>query len=326
MMKVVIADDFSPDGVAELKKVADVTYIPKAINKDFENEMAKVMPEILIVRSKKVTKEVVDADPNLKGVIRAGAGFDTIDVAYCSSKGITVSNCPGKNNIAVAELTMGLIISLDRRIPENVHLLKQGKWNKAAYADCAGLYGRTLDLIGTGFVGGEVAKRALAFGMKVIAYDIFISKEDMAKNNIEKVDSLEDLAKKADIISLHVPKVKETEGMINKKYMAQMKKDVLIVNTARGELVVEADIIERLNAEKGFYYACDVICNEPAFKAGDFKSALAMHPKVYATHHIGASTKQAEEAIGVEAVRMVNKYIKEKVMDNIVNKKDLKMA
>jgi D-3-phosphoglycerate dehydrogenase len=323
-MKIVIADLFSPEGVEELKKMGEVTYIPKKVGKEFEQEMATVQPEILIVRSKKVTKDVINADPKLVAVIRAGAGYDTIDVAYCSSKGITVSNCPGKNNIAVAELAMGLILSLDRRIPENVQLLKEGKWNKEAYAECSGLFGRTLGLIGTGFVGSEVAKRAIAFGMKVIAYDIFISKEDMEKKGMVKVDVLEDLIKKADVISMHVPLLKETAGMINAKFMSMMKDDAVIINTARGELAVEADVIARLNAKPLFYYGCDVICNEPSFKKGEFKSELAMHSKCYATHHIGASTKQAEEAIGIEAVRMVKKYSETKVMDNVVNAKDIK--
>ena len=320
-IKVAIADTFSQNGLSELIKLANVCYIPKLTGVSLEKEITLFNPQILIVRSKKLNKDLINSSTTLSAVIRAGVGYDTIDIEHCCKKGITVSNCPGKNSIAVAELTMGLILALDRRIAENDHLIKIGKWNKASYANCIGLYGRTLGLIGTGNIGKEVAKRALSFGMKVAAFDKYSSPEGM--QGIYVMKSLEELIRQSDIISLHIPKTKETNQIINRDTLAKMRADAVLVNTARGELVNEEDILERLSSVKGFYYGCDVIMNEPAKKECEFKSKIAMHEKVCCTHHIGASTLQAEEAIGMEAVRMVRKYIDEGIMDNIVNKKKL---
>lgn len=319
-MKIVVADLFSPDGIKEMKGMGhEVIYEPKVVNEAFVKLMAETKPVVLVVRSKKVTKEVIDADPKLEMVIRAGAGYDTIDVDYCSKKGIYVSNCPGKNNVAVAELAMGLIIAVDRRIAENDKYLKEGKWEKGLYAECNGLKGRTLGLLGVGFVGKEVCKRALAFDMKVIAVDPFVSAADMAAYGATKVADAKELAKHADIISIHVPAIKDTIGMINKDFLALVKPECVIVNTSRGTIVVEEDLIEKLEKEKGFWYAADVFNKEPAEKKAAFDNKLAKHPKVVGTHHIGASTKEAETAIGIEAVRMVKEYGSVKKVLNCVN-------
>lgn len=319
-MKILVADLFSPEGIEEMKKMGhEVFYEPKVVGADFVKKIAEILPVVLVVRSKKVTKEVIDADPKLEFVIRAGAGYDTIDVEYCSKKGIYVSNCPGKNNIAVAELAMGLIISIDRRIPENVQLLKEGKWEKGMFAECIGLKGRTLGLLGIGFVGKEVCKRCLAFDMKVLAFDPFLSKEQVESMGAIKAEKMEEIAKEADIISLHVPANKDTKGMINKEFLKLLKPEAVLINTARGELVVENDVIERLDAVKGFWYGTDVLQGEPAEKKAAFDSKLGKHPKCIGTHHIGASTRQAETAIGIEAVRMVKEYGTSKKVENCVN-------
>eukprot|EP00826_Nyctotherus_ovalis_P011944 TRINITY_DN13113_c0_g1_i5.p1 TRINITY_DN13113_c0_g1~~TRINITY_DN13113_c0_g1_i5.p1 ORF type:complete len:336 (-),score=122.17 TRINITY_DN13113_c0_g1_i5:62-1069(-) len=252
-------------------------------------------------------------------VIRAGAGFDTIDVSHCSKKGIYVCNCPGKNSVAVAELTVGLMIAIDRRIAEGNQLLKEGKWAKAAFADCLGLKGRTIGLLGIGNVGKEVAKRCLAFDMKVLAWDVFLTKETIEGMGATKVETVEELAKESDILSIHVPAVKETIGMINKKFLSLLKPEAVIINAARGNLVVEEDVIEHLDKVKGFWYGADVFQNEPAKKEAPFDNKLAKHPKVVGSHHVGASTKEAETAIGIEAVRMVKEYGAVKKVNNCVN-------
>lgn len=319
-MKIVVADLFSPKGLEEMKAMGhQVVYDAKAIDAAFVELMRKELPTVLVVRSKKVTKEVIDADPKLEMVIRAGAGYDTIDVDHCSKKGIYVCNCPGKNNVAVAELAIGLMVALDRRIPENVQLLKEGKWEKGMFAECLGLKGRCVGLLGIGAVGREVCKRCLAFDMTVIAYDPFLPAEAFTAMGATKVDTVQEIAAKADIISLHAPATKDTLKMINKSFLALMKPDAVILNTARGDLVVEEDILAHLDACKGFYYACDVLMGEPAAKKAAFDSKLAKHPKVFATHHIGASTIQAETAIGIEAVRMVKEYGSTKTVCNCVN-------
>lgn len=319
-MKIVVADAFSPNGLEEMKAMGhQVTYEPKVVGDDFVKLMGDIKPVVLIVRSKKVTKEAIDADPKLEMVIRAGAGFDTIDVAHCSRKGIYVCNCPGKNSVAVAELTMGFITAIDRRIPEGDKLLKEGKWAKAAFADCIGLKGRTIGLLGIGNIGKEVAKRCLAFDMKVLAWDVFLTKETIESMGATKVETVEELAKGSDILSIHVPAVKETIGIINKKFLSLLKPNAVIINAARGNLVVEEDVIEHLDKVKGFWYGADVFLNEPAKKEAPFDCKLAKHPKVVASHHVGASTLEAETAIGIEAVRMVKEYGATKKVNNCVN-------
>ena len=285
----------------------------------FVKLMGEIKPIVLIVRSKKVTKEVIDADPKLEMVIRAGAGFDTIDVNHCSQKGIYVCNCPGKNSIAVAELTMGLMIAIDRRLAEGNQLLKEGKWAKAMFANCIGLTGRTIGLLGIGCVGKEVAKRCLAFDMKVLAWDVFLSKEVIEAMGATKVETAEELAKQSDIISVHVPAVKETIGIVNKAFLSNLKPDAVIINAARGNLVVEEDLLDRLDNVKDFWYGADVFSGEPAAKEAAYDNKLAKHPKVVGSHHIGASTKEAETAIGIEAVRMVKEYGSIKKVNNCVN-------
>ena len=319
-MKVFIADLFSEEGVKEIKAMGcEVMYDAKVVGDKFKEAVAGFKHNILIVRSKKVPADVIDAFPGLEYIIRAGAGFDTIDVKHASKKGVYVSNCPGKNNIAVAELAIGLLICIDRRICENDRYMKEGKFEKGLYANCNGLKGRTLGLLGVGFVGREVAKRALAFDIKVLGVDPFICKEDMEAMGVTKCDSLEECAKQSDIISLHLPKLPETEKMINAKFLSLIKPSAVIINTARADLVVEEDILERLEKNPEFYYACDVLMGEPAEKKAAFDSKLGKHPKCIATHHIGASTKQAEDAIGKEAVRMVGEYKKTKLICNCVN-------
>jgi D-3-phosphoglycerate dehydrogenase len=214
---------------------------------------------------------------------------------------------------------MGLMISVDRRIPENVQLLKEGKWEKGMFAECNGLKGRIVGLLGIGFVGKEVCKRSLAFDMKVIAYDPYLPKEKVEEMGAVKIDSWQELVKTADVISVHVPSTPETKKMINKDFLAMMKPDAILLNTARGDLVVEEDLIARLNAVSGFWYGTDVPQGEPAEKKAAFDCKIAKHPKCIVTHHIGASTKQAETAIGIEAVRMVKVYGESKKVENCVN-------
>lgn len=319
-MKILVADLFSPDGIAEMKKMGhEVTYEPKVVGADFVKTIGSVQPTVLVVRSKKVTKEVIDANPKLEMVIRAGAGYDTIDVEYCSHKGIYVCNCPGKNSVAVAELAMGIMIAIDRRIAENNQLLKEGKWEKGMFADCIGLKGRTVGLLGIGNIGKEVCKRCTAFGMKVIAWDAFLSAEEITAMGATKIETAQEIAKQADIISIHVPAVKETIKMVNKEFLALLKPQAVLINTARANLVVEEDILAHLDSVKGFWYGSDVFSAEPAEKKAAYDNKLAKHPKVVGTHHIGASTIEAETAIGIEAVRMVKEYGAMKKVNNCVN-------
>lgn len=208
--------------------------------------MSDLQPSILVVRSTKVTKEIIDADPKLQMIVRAGAGYDTIDVAHCAKRAIYVTNCPGKNAHAVAELALALILAVDRRVAENVQLLKEGKWNKAAYANCSGIKGRTLGVVGLGSIGLLTIERAKAFEMNIIGYSRTL-RTDLAKRyGIEVTDDLGYLLKSSDIVSFHVPGGADTNDWINKDLLSMMKPDAVLVNTSRGSIVNEVELLAHL--------------------------------------------------------------------------------
>ena len=257
-------------------------------------------PDVLIVKPNKITAAEIDANPGLSLIIKAGAGYDTIDVAYASTKGVYVVNCPGKNATAVAELTMGLIISIDRRLWENYMLQKEGKWAKGRFADCQGLKGRTLGLIGFGNIAQRVAKRALAFEMNVVAYNR--SKKEM--DGVEMVSSIDEVLTQADIVSLHLPATKDSKNMVNKDFLEKMKPNGVLINTARGTLVVEEDLLAHLETYPNFWFGTDVFNGEPTAKECDWDHPLAKHSRVYGSNHIGAWTKQSEDELSEETVRI----------------------
>lgn len=316
---ILICDVFSQDGIRVLSEEGhEVVYNKDLSGESLVKEVSDLNPEILVVRSTKVTKSVIDASSNTKVIIRAGAGTDTIDVDYASEKGIYVTNCPGKNATAVAELAMGLIISIDRRLAENYLLQKQGKWRKGMFAKCLGLKGRTLGLIGFGNIAQKVAKRALSFEMKVVAYDVIPRESE----EVQFASSPEEVLGLADIISLHVPNLPTTKGMVNTEFLKKMKENAVLINTARGELINEEDLKAHLEATENFWYGTDVLKGEPSSKECDWEHPLAFHRRVYGSHHIGASTKQAEAEIGEEVVRIAQKYKQTGEIDdaNLVNK------
>jgi len=229
-MKVIIADLFSEKGKAQLEEAKwEIVYNKDLKEDSLKAELESFQPEVLVVRSTKVPAELIDANANLKLIIRAGAGFDTIDFNHAASKGIKVANCPGKNATAVAELCIGLMITVDRRLAENYTLLQDGKWKKGAFAKCKGLKGRTLGLVGLGFVSKKVATIALAMGMNVIAFDPSGATHDGVTN----VASNDEIAAQADIISLHCPSIEGiTKGMINAEFLGKLKPDAVLINTA----------------------------------------------------------------------------------------------
>lgn len=248
-------------------------------------------------------------------IVRAGAGYDTIDVAHCAKNGVYVANCPGKNAHAVAELAMGLILAIDRRIAENVQLLKEGKWNKGAYANCTGIKGRTIGIVGLGSIGLLVAERAKAFEMNVIGYSRTPKVELAKKMGFEATNDLGYLLANSDIVSFHVPGGAATNDWINKDLLAQMKPNAVLINTSRGSIVNEVDLLAHLEANKDFWFGTDVYKGEPSGKEAAFDHPIAKHPRVYGTHHIGASTKQSESAIGDEACRIIKKFAKTGLVD-----------
>lgn len=320
MTRVLIADKFEKVGVDGLKDLGcEVVERPDVKAEDLGGVLREVDPQILIVRSKKVGEAALRDGPRLALVIRAGAGIDTIDVAAASRLGVFVSNCPGKNSIAVAELVMGLLLALDRRIADQVIELRRGEWNKGEYSKARGLHGRTLGIVGLGQIGREIARRAQAFGMRVVAWSRQLTIEDCHKLGIEYCQTPLDVARNADAVSINVASTPETKNMVNAEFVAAMRPGAYLINTSRGSVVDEAALLEAM-AAKGIRCGLDVYQGEPAGSKGSFDSALARAAGVTGTHHIGASTDQAQIAIAHEVIRIVQHFRETGVAYHCVNR------
>jgi D-3-phosphoglycerate dehydrogenase len=317
-MKVLIADKFEQSGRDGLEAAGcDYSYQPDVKDESLVEAIRGYAPDALVVRSTKVSEAMLDAGA-LKLVVRAGAGFNTIDVAAASRRGIYVSNCPGKNSIAVAELTFALILALDRRIADNVVALRQGQWNKKEFARARGLYGRTLGLVGTGQIGQEVIRRAQAFGMPVVAWSKSLTDERAAELGIERAASPLDVARAADIVSVHVALKPETRAFIGEEFFNAMREGAYFINTARGEVVEQNALLSAMRS-RGIRAGLDVFANEPTSATGEFADEIAREANLYGTHHIGASTDQAQEAIAAETVRIIRTFKETGKVPNVVN-------
>ena len=317
-MRVLIADKFEQSGIDGLKAAGcEVLSQPGLKDEALAQEVARFRPDVLVVRSTKVSEAVLSAGA-LKLVVRAGAGYNTIDVAAASRRGIYVSNCPGKNSIAVAEMAFGLILSLDRRIPDNVASLREGHWNKAEYSKARGLFGRTLGLIGVGQIGREMIPRAHGFGMPVAAWSRSLTPERAGQLGVEFKLSPLDVAASADIVSVHLALTPETRDLIGTSFFDAMRPGGFFINTSRAE-VVDADALAEAVKSKGIRAGLDVFANEPAGGTGDFADEIVKLNGVYGTHHIGASTDQAQEAIASETVRIVRTFKETGKVPNVVN-------
>lgn len=318
-MKVLIADKLDQRGRDQLVELGcEVFYEPGLGPDDLGAAMAGRDPDVLVVRSTRVRGEAIRAGTRLKLIIRAGAGYDTIDVDTASEDGVFVSNCPGKNAIAVAELAWGLIISCDRRVPDQTIDLRAGTWNKKLYGAARGLYGRTLGILGTGTIAREVITRARAFGMTVVAWSRSLDAERAQRLGVEHAVSPDDVAARSDVVSVHVASTPETRHLVGSAFIAAMKPGAYLINTSRGEVVDEAALLQGI-AEKGLRAGLDVYHGEPR-STGSFDNELARSPGVFGTHHIGASTEQAQQAIADEAVRIVALFARDGEILNCVNR------
>ena len=296
-----------------------MAYEPSLDGERLGDRLEETGAEVLVVRSTKVTAAQMDRGRALSVVIRAGAGVNTIDLSAASARAITVSNCPGKNAIAVAELTWGLVLALDRRIPEQVADLRAGTWNKAEYGKARGLAGRTLGIAGLGAIGREVASRARAFGMRVVAWSPSLTNEKAEALSVLKVGTLPELARESDVVSVHLALTKETRNLFAAPFFDAMKPGAFFVNTSRGELVHAASLKVAIE-EKGVRAGLDVFEKEPSGGTGAFEDVLGRHPAVVGTHHVGASTEQAQNAIAAEVVRIVATYRATGDVPNAVNR------
>jgi D-3-phosphoglycerate dehydrogenase len=318
-MRILFADAVDPSTLEALRRRGHHPESDPSLSaEDLPGRISGV--EVLVVRSTRVTAETIRAAHDLELIVRAGAGTNTIDVDAASEVGIYVTNVPGRNAIAVAELTLGLLLAIDRRIPDNVADLRAGAWNKSRYAKAEGLFGKRLGIVGLGGIGLAVAERAVAFGLQVRAVrkDREPEVEERIKAlGIELVDSLEDLLSTSDIVSIHVPATPETEGMFDAKLLGLLPEGAILLNTSRGDIVDEAALLEAIE-ERGLRVGLDVYPDEPASGRGEWSSKLAQHPNVVGTHHIGASTDQAQRSVAEGVVEIVAAFERGEVL-NCVN-------
>ncbi|HKS28462.1 MAG TPA: 3-phosphoglycerate dehydrogenase family protein [Pyrinomonadaceae bacterium] len=317
-MKVLVADKFEQAGQDGLRAIGcEVSYQPDLKDDALVQAIEQARPEVLVVRSTKVTEAMLEAGA-LKLVVRAGAGYNTIDVSAASARGIYVSNCPGKNSIAVAELAFALILALDRRVADNVISLRRGEWNKKEFSKARGLYGRTLGLIGLGRIGQEMIPRAAAFGMPVVAWSRSLTPERAEEIGVEYKESPLDVAQSADVVSVHLALKPDTRGVIGADFFSNMREGAYFINTSRGEVVDQQALVRAIHT-RGIRAGLDVYANEPTSATGEFTDEIAREAGLYGTHHIGASTDQAQEAIAAETVRIVQAFKETGKVPNVVN-------
>jgi D-3-phosphoglycerate dehydrogenase len=302
-MKIIISDGMSKEGIDILQNAGlEIT------NKKFTpDELLSAIPDydaILVRSATKVTKEVIDAGKKLKVIARGGVGLDNIDVNYAKEKGILVLNTPGASSISVAEMALSHLFAISRFTYKSTSEMQAGKWPKKEYSEGFELTGKTLGILGLGNIGKELAKRALGLDMKVIAYDPYVNTCNLDVKFVSK----EELLAHSDIISLHIPKIKEEGYAIGANEFALMKDGVVLINCARGGVVSEKELLEALNKGKVKFAGIDVFENEPPTEA---QKDLMNHPNVSLSPHIGGSTPEAQTRIGIEiAQKIVNELVK----------------
>jgi D-3-phosphoglycerate dehydrogenase len=317
-MKVLIADRFPENGrTALVRSGVEVVYDPELNNVALTAAVRATGADILVVRGTKVPAATLAAG-RMSLVVRAGAGFDTIDVQAASARGIYVCNCPGKNSIAVAELTFALILALDRRIPANAADLKASRWNKAEYSKSRGLFGRTLGLIGLGRIGQEVLGRARAFGMPVVAWSRSLTPERAASLDVQPTASPTEVATVCDVLSVHVALNSDTRNLVHRGVLDALQPGSYFINTARAEVVDQAALYEVVR-DRGIRAGLDVFAEEPSGGVGTVEDRIFELDGVIGTHHIGASTDQAQEAIADETVRIIREYVQTGRVPNVLN-------
>jgi len=313
-MKILVADKFEKIGLDGLKALGcDVVSMPDVGAEKLPGALAETNPRVLVVRGTKVSADAMGRAPALQVVIRAGAGYDTIDCAGARARNIAVCNCPGMNAAAVAELVFAFLLALDRRVVEGTNDLRAGVWNKKEYSKARGIKGQTLGLIGVGNIGREVIRRARAFGMRCIAHSLNMTKDRAADLGVEfggstRADMLAMLPK-CDAVSVMVAANKESERMCDAAFFEAMKPGATFINTSRGSVVDEPALIAAVKA-KGLRVGADVFAGEPAGGDASWKSPLADLPPAHfvGAHHIGASTDQAQLAVADEVVRIAREF------------------
>ncbi|HKS38803.1 MAG TPA: phosphoglycerate dehydrogenase [Verrucomicrobiae bacterium] len=314
-MNVLICDPISPKGIALLQQRAElkVTVLEKRVS---EAELLALVTEAeaMVVRSEtKITRKVIEAAPKLRVVGRAGVGVDNIDVEAATQRGIVVMNTPGGNTISTAELTFSMLMALARKIPQAHASMKAGEWNRKAFQGVE-LNNKTLGILGIGRIGSEVARRAIVFGMRVLAYDPYLSLSRAKALQVELLE-LDEVLARSDFITVHMHISDETRGMINAAAFAKMKKGVRVLNCARGGIVNEKDLLDAIQSGQVAGAALDVYETEPPPKDYPLRDL----PQVIMTPHLGASTEEAQENVGIEVAEAITDYLLNGAVRNAVN-------
>ncbi len=315
-MNVLICDPISPKGIEYFKQQPEltVTVLEKRLS---EPELIPLVAQTvaMVVRSEtKITRNVIEAAPNLRVVGRAGVGVDNVDVDAATQRGIVVMNTPSGNTISTAELTFSMLMALARKIPQAHASMKTGEWNRKAFQGVE-LYGKILGILGMGRIGSEVARRAIAFGMQVLAYDPYLSLSRAKALQVELVEQLDEVYGRADFITVHMPLSEETKGMLNTEAFTKMKKGMRVLNCARGGIIDEAALYLAVKSGQIAGAALDVYEQEPLPKEFPLRDL----PQVIMTPHLGASTEEAQENVGIEVAEAVTDYLLTGAVRNAVN-------
>jgi D-3-phosphoglycerate dehydrogenase len=320
-MRLLIADKLHPRAIEELRTLPlEVVYEPELTKESLEKRLQGV--GILVVRSTEVTAAAIENARQLNLIVRAGASYNTIDVRAASKRGIYVANCPGKNASAVAELVIGMLVAIDRRIPDAVASLRAGKWERQEYGKAEGLLGKTLGVAGMGAIGREVAQRAKCLGLNVLAWSRSLTPARAAELGVGWVASIDELASKSHILSLHLALVDRTRRILNRRVLGLLPERAIVLNMARADLVDNEALLEAVE-KRGLRVALDVFPEEPrgskTFDAPDMFRTYASGGLVYGTPHIAAATDQAQLAIATETVRVIRSFLLEGMVPNVVN-------
>ena len=315
-MKILVCDPISPKGIALLQQRPEfqVEVLPKPLKEAELLPMVKDAVAMVVRSETKVTAKVIEAASNLRVVGRAGVGVDNVDVENATQRGVVVMNTPGGNTITTAELTFAMILALARKLPQAHATMAEGKWDRKQFQGVE-LAGKTLGVLGMGRIGGEVAKRAVAFGMRVLAYDPFLTEARAKAIGVTLASDLDDVYREADFITVHMPVTDQTKGMLNAAAFAKMKPGVRIINCARGEIIVEQDLIAALDSGKVAAAGLDVFIVEPMPADHPFRK----HPNITLTPHLGASTAEAQEKCGIEVAEVITAYLLTGEVRNAVN-------
>jgi D-3-phosphoglycerate dehydrogenase len=321
-VRILVADKFPEEGILALAALgAEVSVNASLVGEALTEALNVEDPEILIVRGTKVTAADLAAAPSLGLVVRAGAGVNSIDIAAASRRGVYVANCPGKNSVAVAELAFAHLLALDRSLVDGALDLRQGRWNKKRFSQARGVLGRRLGLLGVGGIGVEMIPRAHAFGMTVVAWSRSLTPGRAEALDIDYAVSPREVAERCDVLSIHLALTEETRGLVGREVLDALPDGALVINTSRGEVLDEVALAEAME-RKGLRVGLDVFVGEPAGGEGTLDPGLFALEGSQGTHHIGASTDQAQQAVADEVIRIVRTYVAEGAVPNCVNLAD----